>query len=138
MTNKSKILILTKSVATIRVLPRISFISSTLQKAVSFHFNASSCSNSSLIAFQRQTHPSFFQMILVSSLFRKSLRHISPTTYGSIICNCRSLYDIIKVNKVVIEFLPTKNKNWKINYLYRVEKKREISHTTDKKRYFIV
>lgn len=92
-TNKglSKNLILTKSamaeMATTRVLPRISFIALTLQKAVSFHFNASSCSNSSVIAFQRQTYPGF-QMILVSWLFRKSLRHISPTTHGSIICNC--------------------------------------------------
>lgn len=89
----SEILILTKSMATTRVFPRMSFIALTLQKAVLFHFRTSSCSNSSVIAFQRQTCPGLLLMILVSWLFCRSLRHICPTTHGSITCNHRTRYN---------------------------------------------
>lgn len=127
MTSKrsSEILILTKSVATKRVFPRMSFIALTLQKAVLFHFNASSCSNFSVIAFQSQTCPGLLEMILLSWLSRKNLRHISPRTHGSIICNRRSLRDIIEANKIATKFLRTKNKSWEINYLYCWKKTRE-------------
>lgn len=133
----SEILILTKSMATARVFPRTSFIALTLQKAVLFHFSASSCSNFSVIAFQSQTYPALLQMISVSWLFRKNLRHISPRTHGSIACNRRSLRDIIKANKIATEFLQTKNKSWKIYYLY-LKKTRGRYRSTDKKRCFIV
>lgn len=81
---------LTKSVATTRVFPRKSFTTLTLQKAVLFDLNASSCSNSPVIAFQSEMCPGLLRIIRVSALFCRSLTHISAATYGSIvICNSR-------------------------------------------------